>query len=117
MLTPRGLYRTNPTWIHPPEAIPNDSWRDDATGAMRSHMHYDQQKDLWHCELKVPRHMSPVLLGFVLWYPGVLFGFVGCTAKDVSDPNAVQFVLSWTLLVAMQELPMHVVEPVSRLCW
>jgi hypothetical protein len=28
----RGLYRSNPTWVHPPEVIPADSWRDDSSG-------------------------------------------------------------------------------------
>jgi hypothetical protein len=38
---------------------------------MRSHMHHDAAKDLWTCELKVPRQMAPVTLGFVLWNQGV----------------------------------------------
>jgi hypothetical protein len=41
-------------------------------GAMRSHMHHDAGKDLWSIELKVPRHMAPVTLGFVLWNSGAL---------------------------------------------
>lgn len=40
------------------------------TGAMRSHMHFDQSKDTWSVELKIPRHMAPVTLGFVLWNSG-----------------------------------------------
>jgi hypothetical protein len=40
-------------------------------GAMRSHLHYDTAKDVWSVELKVPRHMAPVTLGFVLWNSGV----------------------------------------------
>eukprot|EP00775_Hariotina_reticulata_P005214 gene5214-5452_t len=64
-----GLYRNNPTWIHPPEVIPPESWKDEVTGAMRSHLHYDSQRDLWALEMKLPRHMAPVTLGFVLWYP------------------------------------------------
>lgn len=62
-----GLYRSNPSWVHPAEVIPAESWRDDASGAMRSHLHYDTAKDVWSVELKVPRHMAPVTLGFVLW--------------------------------------------------
>ena len=31
-LSCRGLYRGIPTWIHPPEVIPADSWRDEASG-------------------------------------------------------------------------------------
>jgi hypothetical protein len=37
---------------------------------MRSHLHYNSDKDLWSLEMKLPRHMAPVTLGFVLWYPG-----------------------------------------------
>lgn len=64
-----GLYRNNPTWVHPQDVIPPDSWRDEATGAMRSHLHYNQQQDVWALEMHVPRNMAPVNLGFVLWYP------------------------------------------------
>lgn len=39
-------------------------------GAMRSHLHYDESKDLWSVELKVPRAMTPLTLGFVLWNAG-----------------------------------------------
>jgi hypothetical protein len=35
-------------------------------------MHHDAAKDLWSIELKVPRHMAPVTLGFVLWNSGAL---------------------------------------------
>lgn len=66
----RGLYRNNPTWVHPSDVVPKDSWRDEATGAMRSHLHYNQSTDLWGLELQIPRNMTPVTLGFVLWYPG-----------------------------------------------
>jgi hypothetical protein len=39
---------------------------------MRSHMHYNEQQDVWALEMHVPRNMAPVNLGFVLWYPGAL---------------------------------------------
>lgn len=37
---------------------------------MRSHFHFDESRDLWSVELKIPRHMAPVTLGFVLWNAG-----------------------------------------------
>lgn len=41
---------------------------------MRSHLHFDQSKDLWSVELKIPRQMAPVTLGFVLWNSGKTTG-------------------------------------------
>lgn len=57
---------------------------------MRSHMHYDQQKDIWALEMKVPRNMAPVLLGFVLWYPGTIANLDSSSNAQSAAPEQPQ---------------------------
>jgi hypothetical protein len=52
-------------------------------GAMRSHLHLDQSKDVWSVELKIPRQMAPVTLGFVLWNAGQVLTTASLVARRV----------------------------------
>jgi hypothetical protein len=71
------FFATTPDWYWPACVSSHVC----GAGAMRSHLHFDESKDLWVVELKVPRQMAPVTLGFVLWNAGggccTLGGFRG----------------------------------------